>query len=73
MIYLDSVIVNPITFSDLQVSRGQRLAISQQMIQAIKKVAADSIIIVFSPPVTSITFKKIIFLYVLPICEIFYE
>ena len=50
MIYLDSVIVNPITFSDLQVSKEDKeWQYPQQMIQAIKKVAAGSIILVFSP------------------------
>jgi hypothetical protein len=49
LIYLDSVIVIPITFSDLQVSQVDKdWLYPQQIIQAIKKIA-NSIILVFSP------------------------
>ena len=47
MIYLDSVKVNTITFSDLQITKQDKDWLYPQMIQAIKEVK-DSIILVFS-------------------------
>jgi len=48
LIYLDIIIVKTITFSDLQITKDDKDWLYPQMIKAIKKIAADSIILVSS-------------------------
>jgi hypothetical protein len=45
---LDIIIVKTITFSDLQITKDDKDWLYPQMIKAIKKIAADSIILVSS-------------------------
>jgi hypothetical protein len=43
------VTIDEMTFSDSQISKEDKAWLYPQMIQSIKKVAANSIILVFSP------------------------